>query len=636
MNGNIEIRRCRGMTLIEVVIVIAIIATLAAVAVPSIISTLDLKDREATQLKLDNIETALNNYYEDVGEYPSRFDLTGSALQLVDEKGLSSIDYLVSNPYPAAGTDLRDTVRHEKWNGPYLTASFNKDDYKRDAWGRDIAYEPQYGRSRNEAADGQQYSGAEDLPANSVMVASMGKTPGWGFRDAGKQSSGGPTLGMVTWRELTKFIPYSELFGKDEYKHLLMDNVIKVISPANIDRVKAQETEERYEEIKAAICGSPDDLQDGGCIAGFAADIGLSKAPNLQEAKPEVALNLDDFRDFDNPLQLLIMRHLDPGAKDLYYGAPRDVPPPYRMGDPSEFNIKKSDLSYSWMGWRGPYLKIDYGTPYINDQDDIVTTYDCFLDGWIHPLKIYDEGDPYGGAVLDLGFGNRDEDEDNYSAFAGLIASPGPNRLFDRIASTALDPNLQRSGSDPGGMFGSEGQDDDDVFVPLYKRDLWANIAPDMIIEGLEEQSSINTPVDIQIEYNTGTLPSVRDYVSGIAIIYPDPKQAAGFNVVELMGSSAPIEIMSPTNEHIYKNSFSKVQNNQFIPVGYAFIYIKVVHHQNIGSEQTGFCPALQQKLGWEEVAWTGVTQTQVYGERVCVKNGISTISLKFTILGGG
>ena len=626
------------MTLIELVIVIAIIATLAAVAIPSIVTTLDVNDRKATQEKMDNLAVALNNYYEDVGEYPSINDLTDDGRQLVNDKGIgSSIDFLVYNPYPEQGTSIKDTIRHDSWNGPYLTASFHKDDYKKDAWGRAIYYEPQYGRSRAESANGQQYAGAEGLPANAVMLASMGKTPGWGFRDASAAASGGPTLGMLTWRELTKFIPYSELMSK-KYEHILKDNVIKIISPADIDRTKAEQTKKRFEDIRTAICGSPEDLEDGGCITGFAADLGLSLPKNAAETvKPAVALNLDDFRNFDNPLQLLIMRYVDPGSKDLYYGAPRDVPPPYRTGDPGTFNVRKGDLDYSWMGWGGPYID-DAGESYTNENDDIITTYDCFIDAWCNPIRLYHEGEAYAGAVLDLEFGNRPEDQDvpYYAEMAGLIASPGPNRIFDRMTSGALDPKMVRAGGNPGGMLPSEGEDDEDVFVPLYKRDLWANIAPDTVIEAMDKPSSINTPVDIEIAYKTRTLPSVPDYISGVAVIYPDPKEAAGFNVVELMGSGSPIEITSPTNQHIYKDSFTEIDTNQFIPVGHAFFYVKVVHHRDIGSQDTGYCPALRQRLGWEEVAWTGITQTQIYGQRVCVKNGISTISVEFTLLGGG
>jgi len=624
--------------LIEVVIVIAIIATIAAISIPSIVTKIEKDTVKVTKEKMANLAAALNNYYDDVGEYPSIKDLTDDGRQLVNDKGIgTSLDFLVRNPYPQQGTSIRDTIRHYRWNGPYLTASFHKDDYKKDAWGRAIYYEPQYGRSRAESANGQQYAGAEDLPANAVMLASMGKTPGWGFRDASAAASGGPTLGMLTWRELTKFIPYSELKSK-KYEHILKDNIIRIVNPADIDRRKQEETEKRFDEIRRAICGwAPEDYDWGGCLKGFVPDLGVSVARGSDTGTPRVPLDTDDFRDFDNPLELLIMRYVDPSSKDLYYGAPRDVPPPYRTGDPGTFNVRKGDLDYSWMGWGGPYID-DAGESYTNENDDIITTYDCFIDAWCNPIRLYHEGEAYAGAVLDLEFGNRPEDQDvpYYAEMAGLIASPGPNRIFDRMTSGALDPKMVRAGGNPGGMLPSEGEDDEDVFVPLYKRDLWANIAPDTVIEAMDKPSSINTPVDIEIAYNTRTLPSVPDYISGIAVIYPDPQEAAGFNVVELMGSGSPIEITSPTNQHIHKDSFTKIDSNQFIPVGHAFFYIKVVQHRDIGSQDTGYCPALRQRLGWEEVAWTGITQTQIYGRRACVAGGGTPISVEFTLLGGG
>ncbi|MCD6326878.1 prepilin-type N-terminal cleavage/methylation domain-containing protein [bacterium] len=633
------IRHCKGMTLIEVVIVIAIIATLAAVAVPSIISTLDLNDRQTTEKKMDSLAEALNNYYEDVGEYPSRTDLSSDALAYVQEKGYdSSLEFLINNPYPLQSTEMKDTIRHDRWNGPYLTASFNPDDYKKDAWGRKIYYCPVYGRSREEY--GVAFAGAE-LPSNSVLLASMGKTPGWGYRRAGDSSAGGPTGGMTTWEELIKFIPYGELFGGD-YDHLLKENVMKVISPATMDREKAKETEEKYEEIKNAICGMPiQDIEGTGCVAGLAADLGLSlPSGGADEIRPVVALSTEIFRDLENPMQLLVKRFNDSSAKELYYGSPRDVAPPYRMGDADSFNVRKSELDYAWMGWRGPYIA-DPGETYTNNNSPDVITYGCFIDGWGQPIAAYEDSGGFADydAILDLNFGNRTDDEDYYDQLGGLLASPGPNRMFDRVTSGLLDPNLVRPGGGMSSMLGNDSdQDDDDVFVELYKRDLFANIAPHSVVEAYSNGSDpVNTPVEIVLEYQTGKLPSpALDRIYGIAVIYPDPSQAAGFNVVELMDSSNPF-YMASSPDYIYKTSFTAIEKNLFIPVGYVFIYVMVSHHQNVGTQPVGYCKALTQRLsGWKETDWNGITITKIYGKRVCVRNGISTISVAFTLLGGG
>jgi hypothetical protein len=290
------------------------------------------------------------------------------------------------------------------------------------------------------------------------------------------------------------------------------------------------------------------------------------------------------------------------------------------------------------MGWRGPYIP-EPGVAYVNESSEEVVTYDCFTDGWCNPLIVNDsESTPeYGrSATFDLNFGNREEDEDYYGALGGVLASPGANGLFDRTAGVFLDPNNIRPGGGTSEMFDSDGREDDDVFVPLYKRDLWANIAPDNVIEAYEGGSpGVNTPVEIVLQYQSGQIPSTIDKIYGVAVIYPDPTQAAGFNVVELMDSSQPLSIVSDP-QYIYKNAFEAIEVNQYIPIGYAFFYVMVSHHQNVGNQPVGFCPALTQRLGWKEAAWNGTTITKVYGSRVCVKNGVSTVSVKVTLLGGG
>ena len=60
----------RGMTLLEVMIVIAILGLLASVVVVAVMDQLENSKVKTTKLKMGTIKTALNQYKVNHGEYP--------------------------------------------------------------------------------------------------------------------------------------------------------------------------------------------------------------------------------------------------------------------------------------------------------------------------------------------------------------------------------------------------------------------------------------------------------------------------------------------------------------------------------------------------------------------------------------
>ena len=86
--------RQAGFTLVELLVVLGIIALLAAVVAPQVIRYVGDARVETARVQLKNIESALELYYLDAGQYPTT------------EQGLNA---LVSAP---AGV--------EAWHGPYI------------------------------------------------------------------------------------------------------------------------------------------------------------------------------------------------------------------------------------------------------------------------------------------------------------------------------------------------------------------------------------------------------------------------------------------------------------------------------------------------------------------------------------
>lgn len=120
-NSLKTLRNSRGMTLIEILIVMAIIGTLMAVLLPNLMSRLDKSKVNSTKIAISQMVNALNLYYTDCGKYPSSLD------------GLAKADADCSNwgPEPYMKKNLKDG-----WNrdftysiegNAYVIKSFGKD-----------------------------------------------------------------------------------------------------------------------------------------------------------------------------------------------------------------------------------------------------------------------------------------------------------------------------------------------------------------------------------------------------------------------------------------------------------------------------------------------------------------------------
>lgn len=99
-----------GFSTLEVMIVLAIIALIAGLVAPRIMDNFGRAKSQVAKIQLNNIRSALQLYYLDVGRYPTEAEGLGALLQ----------------PPPSSSG----------WNGPYL----DKTEDIHDPWGRVIYY----------------------------------------------------------------------------------------------------------------------------------------------------------------------------------------------------------------------------------------------------------------------------------------------------------------------------------------------------------------------------------------------------------------------------------------------------------------------------------------------------------------
>ncbi len=108
-----RIRRAKGFTLIELMVVILIIAMLATFVAPNVMSKLKRAKVDLAKPRMAVIENALKSFEFDCGRLPDE-----------SEGGL---DALIAAEAPAG--------LEEKWNGPYL-----KQSQLLDPWGNPYIY----------------------------------------------------------------------------------------------------------------------------------------------------------------------------------------------------------------------------------------------------------------------------------------------------------------------------------------------------------------------------------------------------------------------------------------------------------------------------------------------------------------
>ena len=99
----------KGLTLIEIIIVVALIATLMGIIIRNVSSQADSAREDQTRIQMGNVFQAMQLYRVHNNRYPT------------SEEGLNA---LVTDP------------GSKRWRGPYIEASKIKD-----AWGNDFEYE---------------------------------------------------------------------------------------------------------------------------------------------------------------------------------------------------------------------------------------------------------------------------------------------------------------------------------------------------------------------------------------------------------------------------------------------------------------------------------------------------------------
>lgn len=108
-----RVRRIRGFTLIEILVVIVVIAILASVVAPEIFKHIGTARSVTAKAQIQEIETALDMYRLANGRYPTT------------QQGLSALNEIptVDTPPNWNGPYLKKAVPMDPWGVPYIYLS---------------------------------------------------------------------------------------------------------------------------------------------------------------------------------------------------------------------------------------------------------------------------------------------------------------------------------------------------------------------------------------------------------------------------------------------------------------------------------------------------------------------------------
>ncbi len=197
-----KIKKKRGFTLIELVLVIVIISVLAAVAVNMMNQPVDEERFNATTAEINNIKTAI------IGNPSLISNQTRTSFGYVGDMGNlpQNLDDLVNKGSQPDFTINAATGIGMGWNGPYLSQEFSEetDGYKRDAWGTEYKYDQSSGTIISAGSDRSFGSGsgyAQDITKTITQSEYLADISG-----AIKGSSGSPIIDP-SWVSITLYYP---------------------------------------------------------------------------------------------------------------------------------------------------------------------------------------------------------------------------------------------------------------------------------------------------------------------------------------------------------------------------------------------------------------------------------------------